>query len=429
MGDHNPPAANARPSPRACERGRVLVPERSDSLNVYPEPSYSPRRSTPVYRAPLSSLPQSDRNVPYHGPPNYPSIQSYPPNFQGVPYPTPPQFHYSSGHHSISVPAEYGYEPDRSRSGVSRTYSDSSAPREIRTSAPGPSLPSTSSYTRMTYATPVPYPYSRALSSLPPLAPVYAPRNRFSAPADVPPMDPGQEHRYAGTPASTREGLDLGSYSEQSGHRPRSVRLPDPERPSTATRLKLASASQGTRLGSYPISHTIGSSAQAGQEQRGSFRPHAGTDTHQSYQPHLPVARSEWAMWVGNIPSNCDRDELCRFFDWPPGDSLQQCEDARKETPGSGVVSVFLIPQSNCAFVNYDSEARLLNAVARCNGVAIRPDDPRCIKLVCRVRKRDKDLKAGVGAQRGVGIHTAWVQQQKSKREYFFIRLRLDILI
>ena len=81
----------------------------------------------------------------------------------------------------------------------------------------------------------------------------------------------------------------------------------------------------------------------------------------------------------------------------------------------SGVVSVFLISQSNCAFVNYDSEARLLNAVTKCNGVAIRPNDPKCIKLVCRVRKPEEDSRAGVGAQRGVRMHTGWVQQQKEK--------------
>jgi hypothetical protein len=442
MGDHNPPSANARLSPRERERGQALVLEQSDSPNPYPEPSYSPQRSTPAYHAPFSpSLPQSSRDIPYPGPPHYPSIQPYPTNFQGMPYPTtppvpPPQFYYSYGHHPISVPAQYGYlpqEPNRSRSDASQTYSYSSQQqslRGLRTPGPSPSLPSASPYARMTYAAPIPYPYSMALSSLP--APVYAPRNPFSAPATVPQMNPGQEYRYTGTPSPTREELDLGSYFEQSvpsSHRLGSVLLPDPGRPSSATRLALASRSQDTRLGSNSIPAPIDLSAQAEPEQQGSFR-NERANSRRSYHSHLPVHRSEWVMWVGNIPSDCDRDELVRFFDsivWPALDSPQG-EDARenhKETPRSGVVSVFLIPQSNCAFVNYDSEARLLNAVARCNGVAVRPDDPRCIKLVCRVRKRDEDLKAGVGAQRGVGMHTTWVQQQKqkSKCQCPFIRL------
>jgi hypothetical protein len=38
--------------------------------------------------------------------------------------------------------------------------------------------------------------------------------------------------------------------------------------------------------------------------------------------------------------------------------------------------------------------------------------DPRCPKLVCRVRKKGDDLKAGVGGQRGVGMHTRWVKEK-----------------
>lgn len=131
-------------------------------------------------------------------------------------------------------------------------------------------------------------------------------------------------------------------------------------------------------------------------------------------------------MWVGNIPSDCDREELYRFFDsirWPSPSSSPELGEASTsqaplestEAPRSGVVSIFPIHQSNCAFVNYDSEATLVNAVAKANGVALRPDDPRCLKLVCRVRRKDEDSKAGVGAQRGVGMHTGWVRQQKQQ--------------
>jgi hypothetical protein len=33
--------------------------------------------------------------------------------------------------------------------------------------------------------------------------------------------------------------------------------------------------------------------------------------------------------------------------------------------------------------------------------------------MVCRIRHKDDDLRAGVGAQRGVGMHRAWVEQNK----------------
>lgn len=122
-------------------------------------------------------------------------------------------------------------------------------------------------------------------------------------------------------------------------------------------------------------------------------------------------------MWVGNIPSDCDHDELYNFFDAILYPNLEDADEGSTESPRSGVTSVFLIQQSNCAFVNYDSEVRLLNAVEKTNGVALRPDDPRCLKLVSRVRRKGEDEKAGVGAQRGVGMHTSWVHQQKKKND------------
>lgn len=32
--------------------------------------------------------------------------------------------------------------------------------------------------------------------------------------------------------------------------------------------------------------------------------------------------------------------------------------------------------------------------------------------MVCRVRKKDDDLRAGVGAQRGTGMHKEWIKAQ-----------------
>ncbi|KAH9014372.1 hypothetical protein EDB83DRAFT_2321519 [Lactarius deliciosus] len=54
-------------------------------------------------------------------------------------------------------------------------------------------------------------------------------------------------------------------------------------------------------------------------------------------------------------------------------------------------------------------------ATARFNGQPIRPDDQWCPRLVCRVRRREDDLMAGVGAQRGNAMHIKWVKDQKAK--------------
>jgi hypothetical protein len=78
-----------------------------------------------------------------------------------------------------------------------------------------------------------------------------------------------------------------------------------------------------------------------------------------------------------------------------------------------GVQSIFLIARSNCAFVNFETAGHLQSAIQHFNGVSLRPNDPRCARLVCRVRNKEDDLKAGVGAQRGSGIHMKWIKQQK----------------
>ena len=79
------------------------------------------------------------------------------------------------------------------------------------------------------------------------------------------------------------------------------------------------------------------------------------------------------------------------------------------------VSSIFLISRSSCAFVNLESQDDLLLAITYFNGRALRPLDSRCPKLVCRVRKMDDDLKAGVGGQRGSGIHTKYVKDSLAK--------------
>lgn len=66
--------------------------------------------------------------------------------------------------------------------------------------------------------------------------------------------------------------------------------------------------------------------------------------------------------------------------------------------------------RSNCAFVNYLTEAHLEHAIRVCTGLLLRPLDRRCKPLLCRVRMREDDAKSGVGAQRGSGMHKAYVE-------------------
>ncbi|CAK5283821.1 unnamed protein product [Mycena citricolor] len=133
------------------------------------------------------------------------------------------------------------------------------------------------------------------------------------------------------------------------------------------------------------------------------------------YHPAAPPHRSEWAMWVGNIPRDTDHDELWRFFTQPPsgGDPAGVSASSRR----NGVHSIFLIARSGCAFVNYDSQSQLSAAISRFDGMALRATasvgtSKAGSPLVCRMRKHEDDLNAGVGGQRGMGLHKKWVKDK-----------------
>ncbi|KIL66781.1 hypothetical protein M378DRAFT_74540 [Amanita muscaria Koide BX008] len=115
-------------------------------------------------------------------------------------------------------------------------------------------------------------------------------------------------------------------------------------------------------------------------------------------------------MWAGNVPTDATSNELWSFFCQLPSVSQGEVTDPQP------VVSVFLINRSSCAFINYDTEAYLNEAIEHFNGKPLRPNDSRCLKLLCRVRKKDDDLRTGVGAQRGTGMHTKWVKEQRAKK-------------
>ncbi|WVO17263.1 hypothetical protein L204_104955 [Cryptococcus depauperatus] len=131
------------------------------------------------------------------------------------------------------------------------------------------------------------------------------------------------------------------------------------------------------------------------------------------YHPQPPSHRSDWVMWVGNVPNNTSHEELWHFFNMiiPTTNSEADAE------PWRGPSSIFLISRSSCAFVNLSSQVDLDRAIAHFNGKVLRPWDPRCPKMVCRVRRKDDDLRSGVGAQRGTGMHRDWVKKQKEQEK------------
>jgi hypothetical protein len=68
-------------------------------------------------------------------------------------------------------------------------------------------------------------------------------------------------------------------------------------------------------------------------------------------------------MWVGNVPRDAEHDEMWRFF----------AEGVTSVVHGHGILSIFLIARSACAFVNYSSSAALSATIAQVDGVPLRP--------------------------------------------------------
>jgi hypothetical protein len=116
-------------------------------------------------------------------------------------------------------------------------------------------------------------------------------------------------------------------------------------------------------------------------------------------------------MWIGNVPGGTTHDELWRFLKRPPMDSDSF------ESGVNGVLSIFIISRSNCAFVNFDTEEHLRRAIVQFNGQQLHPHERRGPRLVCRVRRKEDDLRAGVGGQRGVGVHTRYIREQSQQRQ------------
>ncbi|KAH9172347.1 YT521-B-like domain-containing protein [Lactarius sanguifluus] len=269
----------------------------------------------------------------------------------------------------------------------------------------------------MGYTTPPSYTYSSPTSFVPPLS-IYGPHRppphyarSFGFPTGqesqgmwwYPPLDAAAApNSFKGTQREFQQWSNAGYppaghlEGEQPGQR-NTVSLPSglqPRRPTDRTRIGRPLNDEKEEATQEPFSTT--SHKNKHQERR-------------SYHPNPPAHRSDWVMWAGNVPSDVTHGELREFFNQrlPPL--------SPKETVHGGVSTVFLISRSSCAFVNFESEAQLEAATARFNGQPIRPDDQRCPRLVCRVRRREDDLMAGVGAQRGNAMHIKWVKDQKAK--------------
>jgi hypothetical protein len=337
------------------------------------------------------------------------------------------------------------------------TYSHSPPPsshspmahRQASTSPSGeeqhsPSYPSPGTYSPVGYTTPPPFVYTHPTSFVP-ASSIYGshyPPPHYTQPYVSPPLQENQGVWWYLPPGNTAGGSSFGEpmpgfLSQIDSDHPFPVLQRENEQPGQmgtvssphnlppngdySSRSRLGSPSD-IKPESLPVTAHLTPSSTSDSQTKTENPPSrdSGSDWHQkrrSYHPKSPADRSEWVMWAGNVPSDVTTDELHNFFNRPPPplSPNRSGSPMKSQRVYGGVSSVFLIARSNCAFVNFESEAHLEAATARFHGEPLRLDDPRCPRLVCRVRKRTDDLKAGVGAQRGNGIHVKWVKEQKAK--------------
>ncbi|KAH8826636.1 YT521-B-like domain-containing protein [Flagelloscypha sp. PMI_526] len=154
----------------------------------------------------------------------------------------------------------------------------------------------------------------------------------------------------------------------------------------------------------YPPSsldyHPESSSTPRGEPSQDNTSPSLQPSPH----PSRPSPqRTPWVMWVGNLPSRTTHEELQTFL------------TARN----SDIVSIFVIPHSNCAFVNVGSQDALRKCIKAFDGKQLRPDNPRCPRLVCRIRTVEDEAKAGVVGQRMAHFHKDAIRDGSVRRQDF----------
>ena len=331
-------------------------------------PVYPPHPNSPSHSLSQRQVSTTTRSEVQY-PTSYPTPGAYPPLGYttqppfGYPptsfVPTPPIYrsHYPPPHHAHS----YGSPPERENQGV-WLYLPPASPTTVRS--------------------------------------FEEPGSRPEFNSDYPSPVPQNEDEWSQTRTSTPRYPSLTKRSIDQSH------LGGPSIPRTETTpSSLPASSTSSQTGTTKTPPSSESRGDWNQERR-------------SYHPKSPAHRSEWVMWVGNVPSDMTSDNLRAFFNrsLPPPSSSRSRQSPDLRQVYGGVSSVFLIARSNCAFVNFESESQLEAAIARFHDKPIRFRLPR---LVCRVRKRTDDLKAGVGAQRDSSMHIKWIKEQReiAKRE------------
>ncbi|KAI9745472.1 MAG: hypothetical protein M1818_001006 [Claussenomyces sp. TS43310] len=139
------------------------------------------------------------------------------------------------------------------------------------------------------------------------------------------------------------------------------------------------------------------------QGQSGGLRSSPGQSPAPRGPPRKPK-QSGHALWVGNLP---------------PGANVIDLKDHFSREAMHDILSVFLISKSNCAFVNYKTEASCAAAMSRFHDARFQG-----VRLVCRLRRTSVNAVSGVptgpaalSSQQDGAVNTSLVDGQKGSSE------------
>jgi RNA recognition motif-containing protein len=110
--------------------------------------------------------------------------------------------------------------------------------------------------------------------------------------------------------------------------------------------------------------------------------------------PPRKPRQSGHALWVGNLP---------------PGTNVADLKDHFSRNATKEIESVFLISKSNCAFVNYKTEAACADAMARFHDSRFQG-----VRLVCRLRRGSVTPSGGAPANPSSGLAATDNQEAKT---------------
>lgn len=240
--------------------------------------------------------------------------------------------------------------------------------------------------------------------------------------AQTPTLYNGQGMYASGssTPTLRATTSNTSRRSQNMSGLPSSDSLPSSEQGFTSSHNRTASRQYISPSNTVvPSARSANFNGQSGQKKASMRMPKAKQPPSDTLP--RPPAHSDFALWVGNVPSDATHAEMWTFFTSRPAPRVEDLDNlgapvSESDLDSNGVKSIHLITRTNCCFVNYASQRHLDFALSVCHGAPLRPRDPRSKELVCRIRHKEDSSRSGVGAQRSAGIHKSWVADHEQYR-------------